>query len=261
MVLACKKFTSISSTLVSAALLMGCASSEQVHVTRASQLDQLIASEDARECRFNAIRTDVYSEIMARDDSVSFIRNLEALCPEMAFAFSNADPEQVSQSAFLEVFTEESRSRNGSSDGRIGASDSTRSVENGTSGSSGSGSTGGGSGGAGGGSSTGGESSGGGIGGSGSAGGSSGGGTGSAGGSNSGGDSSAGGSGGSSTGGSGTGGGSSAGGSSSVDGGESGSGNNGRGKSGGRNGNNGGGNGSESGASPGKGRGANNDEN
>ena len=189
MVLACKKFTSISSTLVSAALLMGCASSEQVHVTRASQLDQLIASEDARECRFNAIRTDVYSEIMARDDSVSFIRNLEALCPEMAFAFSNADPEQVSQSAFLEVFTEESRSRNGSSDGRIGASDSTRSAENGTSGSSGSGSTGGGSGGAGGGSSTGGESSGGGIGGSGSSGG--GGGTGSAGGSNSGGDSSA----------------------------------------------------------------------
>lgn len=259
MVLACKKFTSISSTLVSAALLMGCASSEQVHVTRASQLDQLIASEDARECRFNAIRTDVYSEIMARDDSVSFIRNLEALCPEMAFAFSNADPEQVSQSAFLEVFTEESRSRNGSPDGRIGASDSTRSVENGTSGSSGSGSTGGGSGGAGGGSSTGGESSGGGIGGSGSSGG--GGGTGSAGGSNSGGDSSAGGSGGSSTGGSGTGGGSSAVGSSSVDGGESGSGNNGRGKSGGRNGNNGGGNGSESGASPGKGRGANNDEN
>ena len=259
MVLACKKFTSISSTLVSAALLMGCASSEQVHVTRASQLDQLIASEDARECRFNAIRTDVYSEIMARDDSVSFIRNLEALCPEMAFAFSNADPEQVSQSAFLEVFTEESRSRNGSSDGRIGASDSTRSAENGTSGSSGSGSTGGGSGGAGGGSSTGGESSGGGIGGSGSSGG--GGGTGSAGGSNSGGDSSAGGSGGSSTGGSGTGGGSSAVGSSSVDGGESGSGNNGRGKSGGRNGNNGGGNGSESGASPGKGRGANNDEN
>lgn len=259
MVLACKKFTSISSTLVSAALLMGCASSEQVHVTRASQLDQLIASEDARECRFNAIRTDVYSEIMARDDSVSFIRNLEALCPEMAFAFSNADPEQVSQSAFLEVFTEESRSRNGSPDGRIGASDSTRSAENGTSGSSGSGSTGGGSGGAGGGSSTGGESSGGGIGGSGSSGG--GGGTGSAGGSNSGGDSSAGGSGGSSTGGSGTGGGSSAVGSSSVDGGESGSGNNGRGKSGGRNGNNGGGNGSESGASPGKGRGANNDEN
>ena len=259
MVLACKKFTSISSTLVSAALLMGCASSEQVHVTRASQLDQLIASEDARECRFNAIRTDVYSEIMARDDSVSFIRNLEALCPEMAFAFSNADPEQVSQSAFLEVFTEESRSRNGSPDGRISASDSTRSAENGTSGSSGSGSTGGGSGGAGGGSSTGGESSGGGIGGSGSSGG--GGGTGSAGGSNSGGDSSAGGSGGSSTGGSGTGGGSSAGGSSSVDGGESGSGNNGRGKSGGRNGNNGGGNGSESGASPGKGRGANNDEN
>ena len=259
MVLACKKFTSISSTLVSAALLMGCASSEQVHVTRASQLDQLIASEDARECRFNAIRTDVYSEIMARDDSVSFIRNLEALCPEMAFAFSNADPEQVSQSAFLEVFTEESRSRNGSPDGRIGASDSTRSAENGTSGSSGSGSTGGGSGGAGGGSSTGGESSGGGIGGSGSSGG--GGGTGSAGGSNSGGDSSAGGSGGSSTGGSGTGGGSSAGGSSSVDGGASGSGNNGRGKSGGRNGNNGGGNGSESGASPGKGRGANNDEN
>lgn len=95
-----------------------------------------MASEDAQECRFKTIRTDVYSEILARDDSVSFIKNLEDLCPTVGFALSEADPALGSQSAFFDVTNEEEPSGLGSPGG------GTRSAGNGTSGSSGGGSTG-----------------------------------------------------------------------------------------------------------------------
>ncbi len=205
MVPACNKYTSIGSTLLFAALLTGCTSSDQFQVTRVSQLVQLMASEDTQDCRFKTIRTDVYSEIFARDDSVSFIKNLEDLCPTVGFALSEADPALGSQSAFFDVTNEEEPSGLGSSGG------GTRSAGNGTSGSSGGGSTGDGSDGAG--SNTGGESTG-----------------GSSGGSAGGDDSS-------------SGGGSSAGGSGKGGGGKGGGGKGGKG--GGRNGNNGGGNGPE----------------